>query len=114
MAGGVRSGGRVQRGAGPQRTCVACRRVQPQPGLIRVVRTAAGLLEVDDGRGRAGRGAYLCRRLQCLNESTRRSRWAQAFRAPTVTTPEVMERLRRLLDENVRVAPPPVPVEGRS
>jgi len=114
MAGGARSGGRVRRGAGPQRTCVACRRIQPQPELIRVVRTAAGLLEVDSGRGRAGRGAYLCRRLQCLNESARRSRWAQAFRAPTATTPEVMERLRRLLDGSVRVAPPPVSFEGRS
>ena len=61
------------------------------------------LLEVGSGRCRAGRGAYLCRRLQCLNESARRSRWAQAFRAPTATTPEVMERLRRLLDGSVRV-----------
>ena len=108
-----RSDRRARRADGPQRTCVACRRVEPQPNLIRLTRTAVGTLEVDPARRAAGRGAYLCRRLACLNESVRRGRWAHLFRAPTTATPEVIERLRQLVDGDARSRAAAVPVEGR-
>ena len=53
-------GGRV-----PQRTCVACRQVKGKRQLVRLVRTAAGVVEVDPGGRKAGRGAYLCDAAEC-------------------------------------------------
>jgi predicted RNA-binding protein YlxR (DUF448 family) len=49
----------------PQRTCVACRRVNAKRGLVRIVRTPEGSVVVDETGKRAGRGAYLCRVRDC-------------------------------------------------
>src|SRR6476661_7388090 len=49
----------------PQRTCVACRRVNAKRGLVRIVRTPEGSVVVDETGKRAGRGAYLCRVHEC-------------------------------------------------
>ena len=58
----------------PQRTCVACRTTDAKRGLIRLVRTGKGTVEVDPTGKRAGRGAYLCARVGCwtrgINERT--------------------------------------------
>jgi len=44
----------------PQRTCVACRRVQGKREMIRIVRTPAGEVQIDPTGKQSGRGAYLC------------------------------------------------------
>jgi len=48
----------------PQRTCVGCRTVMAKRRLVRVVRTADGVL-VDSTGKLAGRGAYLHDRRSC-------------------------------------------------
>ncbi|MFZ1040060.1 MAG: YlxR family protein [Anaerolineales bacterium] len=48
----------------PQRTCVGCRTVMAKRQLVRVVRTANGVL-VDPTGKLAGRGAYLHDRRSC-------------------------------------------------
>ena len=48
----------------PQRTCVGCRTVLPKRQLVRIVRSAEGVL-VDPTGKRAGRGAYLHDRRSC-------------------------------------------------
>jgi predicted RNA-binding protein YlxR (DUF448 family) len=48
----------------PQRTCVGCRQVLPKRTMIRVVRTAAGVLVDPTGKA-AGRGAYLHNKRSC-------------------------------------------------
>ena len=45
----------------PQRTCVGCRTTTAKRQFVRIVRTAAGRVEVDLTGKKAGRGAYLCR-----------------------------------------------------
>ena len=52
-------------GCVPQRTCVACRQVKGKRQMVRLVRTAAGVVEVDPGGRKAGRGAYLCDADEC-------------------------------------------------
>lgn len=49
----------------PQRSCVACRQVRPKRELVRLVRTADGIVEVDLTGKKAGRGAYLCAMPEC-------------------------------------------------
>ncbi len=48
----------------PRRTCIACRQIQDKITLIRIVRTATGV--VIDRRGKlSGRGAYLHACAEC-------------------------------------------------
>jgi predicted RNA-binding protein YlxR (DUF448 family) len=53
----------------PQRTCVACRTTGAKRGLVRVVRTASGTVEVDETGKKPGRGAYVCKTHECWDKA---------------------------------------------
>lgn len=53
----------------PQRTCVACRTTGAKRGLVRVVRSGEGRVEVDETGKKPGRGAYLCRTRECWDRA---------------------------------------------
>jgi predicted RNA-binding protein YlxR (DUF448 family) len=78
----------------PQRTCVACRRVGDKRGLVRLVRTGAGVVEVDPSGKKAGRGAYLCRAPGCWEAGIMRGKLEHALRQ--TLTPGDKEALARL------------------
>ncbi|MFD2116787.1 RNase P modulator RnpM [Paenibacillus yanchengensis] len=50
----------------PLRKCVACQEMMPKRELIRVVRTPDEEIMVDLTGKKAGRGAYLCGKLNCF------------------------------------------------
>ena len=77
----------------PQRTCIGCRTSSAKRQFVRVVRTAEGRVQVDAMGRQNGRGAYLCERLDCWQESLKRDRLARALR--TTISPEDAEALRR-------------------
>lgn len=64
----------------PQRTCVNCRETAAKRGLVRLVRTPEGTVEIDETGKKAGRGAYLCRRFECWQEALKKERLAKALR----------------------------------
>jgi predicted RNA-binding protein YlxR (DUF448 family) len=64
----------------PERTCVSCRETAGKRGLIRIVRTPEGAVEVDETGRKAGRGAYLCRRWECWQEALKRERLDKSLR----------------------------------
>lgn len=70
----------MDRKAAPLRTCVSCRETSVKRGLIRLVRTPAGNVEVDETGKKAGRGAYLCHRYECWQEALKKERLARALR----------------------------------
>lgn len=76
----------------PERTCTACRRKQAKRGLIRIVRTVDGQVEVDPTGRRPGRGAYLCPDPACWENALKRKLLNRALRV--VLTPEEVARLR--------------------
>jgi uncharacterized protein len=49
----------------PQRTCVACRQTGAKRGLVRIVRSVSGGVEIDPTGKKNGRGAYLCASRPC-------------------------------------------------
>jgi predicted RNA-binding protein YlxR (DUF448 family) len=53
----------------PQRTCVACRQVKDKHELVRLVCTRQGDIEMDIAGKMEGRGAYICRRQECLEKA---------------------------------------------
>lgn len=56
----------------PLRKCVGCQMMFPKRELIRVVLTPDGDLQLDPTGKRNGRGAYLCRKQECLQTARKR------------------------------------------
>ena len=78
----------------PQRTCVCCRQVIEKRDLVRLVRTPAGIVEVDPTGRRAGRGAYLCTRLECWESGINGGKLEHSLKVPMTN-----ERRAQLLQE---------------
>lgn len=83
----------------PQRSCVACRQVKAKRELIRIVRTPAGAVEVDEQGKKAGRGAYLCRDRGCWEAGLKKNRLGHALRAGL--GPKDLEGLWSYFQENI-------------
>ena len=48
------------------RMCVGCRTIKHKSEMIRMVRTLENKIEIDKNGKKAGRGAYICKNLECL------------------------------------------------
>ena len=75
----------------PVRTCVGCRGEAGKPGLIRIVRRAAGGAEIDSTGSAAGRGAYLHADTTCVDLARKRKALDRALR--TTIQPELWSEL---------------------
>lgn len=80
----------------PQRTCVACRHTGDKHGLVRLVRTLQGGVDVDVAGKKAGRGAYLCQTRACWETGVRKGRLDHALR--TKISPEDRAKLLAFLE----------------
>jgi predicted RNA-binding protein YlxR (DUF448 family) len=56
----------------PRRTCVGCREEGVKDDLLRLVRSPSGEVTVDAGGRAPGRGAYLHRRPDCIEQARKR------------------------------------------
>ncbi len=65
----------------PLRTCVGCQRVRSKREMVRIVRTPAGEIEVDERGKKSGRGAYLCRRKDCWATGLAKGRIEHALKS---------------------------------
>jgi len=75
----------------PQRTCVACRTVKSKRELARLVRMPGGDVEIDRSGKTPGRGAYLCRNLECWEAGLKGNRLSHTLR--TTVSKENLEQL---------------------
>jgi predicted RNA-binding protein YlxR (DUF448 family) len=78
----------------PQRTCIACRKVEEKRELIRLVRVAGGSVEVDIGGKKSGRGAYLCRSWPCWQTGLKGDRLGKVLRT-TLTEDNRLQLISR-------------------
>ena len=76
----------------PQRTCVGCRSTQAKRGLVRVVRTPEGRVELDPTGKKNGRGAYVHEARECWDEALRKERLGRALKVAVPT--DDLETLR--------------------
>lgn len=53
----------------PMRMCTGCGQMFPKRELVRVVRAADGTVSLDLTGKKSGRGAYLCRNLECFRKA---------------------------------------------
>ncbi len=63
----------------PLRKCSGCGEMKPKGELVRVVRSPEGELSMDLTGRKAGRGAYVCRNLACLQQARKAKRLERSF-----------------------------------
>lgn len=81
----------------PVRQCAACRRHAPKPELARVVRTPEGQVVYDPRGKAAGRGAYICKTVACLEKAVKTRALARALE--TAIDADIYETLRQQMEE---------------
>ena len=82
----------------PERQCLGCNSHKPKKELLRVVRTPEGEILLDFTGKKSGRGAYICRDVECLKKARRSGRIGRSL---DVTVPEeVFDRMESELCDN--------------
>ena len=79
------------------RTCCGCRETFPKKELVRVVRKPDGEVQIDDKGRMNGRGAYLCKNVQCLKKARKTGNIARSLEVSI--TEEIYLRLEKELGE---------------
>jgi uncharacterized protein len=86
----------------PLRTCVACRTTGGKRGLLRVVRlpeqageSQTNRVVLDRTGKRSGRGAYVCARLECVEQALKQKKLERSLRI------SIAEELAQALRESV-------------
>lgn len=77
----------------PQRMCLGCGEMKSKRELIRVVRTPDGEILVDHTGKKAGRGAYVCHNLSCLEIVIKNRKLEKALKQ--AISSEIYERIRQ-------------------
>ena len=61
-----------------QRMCVVCREMKSKEELIRVVKMPDGAV-IDESFKAQGRGAYICKKSECINMARRRKAFERSL-----------------------------------
>ena len=79
----------------PLRKCSGCGEMKPKSELVRVVRSPEGEFSMDLTGRKAGRGAYVCRHIDCLRTARKARRLERSFACAIPA--EIYERLEKEL-----------------
>ena len=85
----------------PMRQCMGCNEHKPKGELLRVVRSPEGTISLDTTGRASGRGAYLCRDVQCLRRARKSRRIENTLECtiPEEVWDRMEEELERYADE---------------
>jgi predicted RNA-binding protein YlxR (DUF448 family) len=87
----------------PVRMCISCRRIDAKRDFFRLVRDAAGHVAVDATGKRAGRGAYICRSVDCWDQALKRRGLERALRVENLF-PDDRAALEQIAQEVAHIA----------
>lgn len=65
----------------PMRMCVGCHEMKPKRELQRIVRSPEGEVSIDPVGKKPGRGAYVCRNVECLKKARKTKSLERKFEA---------------------------------
>ena len=82
----------------PLRMCLGCKEMKPKKELIRVVRNNEGEINIDLVGKKPGRGAYICKSVDCLENAIKAKRLEKAFE--TAIDVEIYNNLKNQLEGN--------------
>ena len=81
----------------PLRKCIGCNEMKDKRELVRIVRNKEGEISVDLTGKKPGRGADICKSIDCLNKAQKAKRLERAF--STAIEAEIYDTLRSDLSE---------------
>lgn len=64
----------------PTRRCTGCYQMKEKNELIRVVRSKENVFNIDKTSKMAGRGAYICNNIECLEKSFKNKGLERSFK----------------------------------
>lgn len=79
----------------PMRMCTGCGEMKPKKELIRVVKSPEGEVSIDLTGKKSGRGAYICRSVECFKKARKSKRIERQFKSQIPE--EVYDRLEEEL-----------------
>ena len=65
----------------PMRMCTGCREMKPKKELQRIVKSPEGVISVDRVGRMPGRGAYVCKSVECLKKAQKTHALERALEA---------------------------------
>ena len=80
----------------PMRKCVGCGEMKPKKDLMRILKTESGEFLVDADGKKNGRGAYICRSVECLRKAVKSKGLERSFKQQIPE--EVYDRLEKEMD----------------
>ena len=84
----------------PMRKCVGCQEMKEKKSLIRVVKTAEGDIILDDTGKKNGRGAYICKSLECVKKAKKTKALERSLGVSV--SEQVYEELEKEMNQNDR------------
>ncbi|HJA11631.1 MAG TPA: YlxR family protein [Candidatus Mediterraneibacter merdipullorum] len=81
----------------PMRKCVGCGEMKPKKELMRILRSEDGEFIVDAAGKKNGRGAYLCRSVECFRSAVRSKGLERSFKQEIPQ--DVYDRLEKEMGE---------------
>lgn len=76
----------------PLRMCTGCMEMKPKKELIRIVKTPEGEICVDLTGKKSGRGAYVCRNIECFEKAYKAKRLSRNLE--TQISDEIYDKLK--------------------
>ena len=81
----------------PMRQCLGCGEMKPKKELIRVVKNNEGAVSLDLTGRASGRGAYICRDIECFRKARKARKFEKSFECRIDDT--VYDSMEAELDE---------------
>lgn len=86
----------------PIRMCTGCSEQKPKRELVRVVKTPSGEITLDLTGKKSGRGAYVCKNIECLKKARKAKRLERAFSC------QIPDEVYQRLEQEMQSAPPEI------
>ncbi|MBQ2390326.1 MAG: YlxR family protein [Clostridia bacterium] len=81
----------------PMRLCLGCNEMKPKRELVRIVKNKEGEVNLDTTGRMPGRGAYICRKSDCLAAAIKTKRINRTF--STVLDEDMISRLEKEMQD---------------
>ena len=82
----------------PMRMCSGCGEMKPKRELVRAVKSPDGEISLDLTGKKSGRGAYVCKNMDCLKKARKAKRFELAFSC--AIPDDVYRRMEEELEKN--------------
>lgn len=79
----------------PERTCIGCNEKKEKKDLIRIVKDQEGNIRVDIEGKANGRGAYICKNIECLEKAIKTKKLERSLK--TKIDSQIYESLRGVI-----------------